>query len=190
VEVDKNYALVISTNGGLWRYIIGDTVKFSNLKPYRFTVSGRTKHFINVFGEEVIIENADQAINAACEQTNAHVKDYTACPIFMEAGNQGGHEWLIEFSTPPEDLNAFSVILDNTLKAINSDYEAKRSSDLSLNFPIVHQAEKGTFDEWLKKKGKLGGQHKVPRLSNNRNIFEEIIALQDLGTNLEKSPSV
>jgi hypothetical protein len=190
VEVNKNYALVISTNGGLWRYIIGDTVRFSSLKPYRFTVSGRTKHFINVFGEEVIIENADQAINEACKQTDALVKDYTACPIYMEGGNQGGHEWLIEFSTPPTDLDAFSVILDNTLKAVNSDYEAKRSSDLTLNFPVVHQAENGTFDEWLKKKGKLGGQHKVPRLSDTRAIFDEIIALQTSGTKLEKNTSV
>lgn len=179
VELDKNYAVVISTNGGLWRYIIGDTVKFTSISPYRVVVSGRTKHFINVFGEEVIIENADQALKKACQSTGALLKDYTACPIFMEEGKQGGHEWLIEFSNPPENIEEFATVLDDALKQINSDYDAKRSSDLTLNFPIVHQASKGVFEKWLKSKGKLGGQHKVPRLSNSREIFSEIMALQD-----------
>ncbi len=178
VELDKNYAVVISTNGGLWRYIIGDTVKFTNIAPYRVVVTGRTKHFINVFGEEVIIENADQALREACESTDALMKDYTACPIFMEDGKKGGHEWLIEFSKAPEDLQKFSQVLDESLKKINSDYDAKRTSDLTLAFPEVHRAKKGVFEHWLKMKGKLGGQHKVPRLSNSREIFDEIMALQ------------
>jgi hypothetical protein len=178
VELDKNYAIVISTNGGLWRYINGDTVKFTSIAPYRVVVSGRTKHFINVFGEEVIIENADQALREACESTNAFMKDYTACPIFMEEGKQGGHEWLIEFSKAPQDFEKFSIVLDESLKRINSDYDAKRSSDLTLAFPTVHQAKKGIFVDWLKLNGKLGGQHKVPRLSNSRKIFDEIMTLQ------------
>ncbi len=178
VELDKNYAVVISTNGGLWRYIIGDTVKFTSIAPYRVVVTGRTKHFINVFGEEVIIENTDQALREACEATDALLKDYTACPIFMEEGKQGGHEWLIEFTKAPEDLHKFSLILDESLKKINSDYDAKRTNDLTLAFPEVHQAKKGVFEYWLKMKGKLGGQHKVPRLSNSREIFDEIMALK------------
>ena len=189
VELEKNYAVVISTNGGLWRYIIGDTVKFTSIAPYRVVVSGRTKHFINVFGEEVIIENADQALKEACESTGALLKDYTACPIFMEEGKQGGHEWLIEFSREPEDFEEFAQLLDESLKKINSDYDAKRSSDLTLNFPVIHKANPGVFEKWLKLNGKLGGQHKVPRLSNSRKIFEEIKALQD-GTVLANNPSI
>jgi hypothetical protein len=179
VELDKNYAIVISTNGGLWRYIIGDTVKFTSIAPYRVVVSGRTKHFINVFGEEVIIENADQALREACELTGSLLKDYTACPVFMKEGKQGGHEWLIEFSKKPENIEQFAKYLDEALKRINSDYDAKRTNDLTLNFPVVHEAQSGAFDEWLKRKGKLGGQHKVPRLSNSREVFTEIITLQD-----------
>lgn len=179
VEVGKNYAVVISTNGGLWRYIIGDTVRFTSTSPYRVVVSGRTKHFINVFGEEVIIDNADQALRQACNTTGALLKDYTACPVYMEEGSQGAHEWLIEFSKSPADINLFAEQLDLALRKINSDYDAKRTGDLTLRFPLVHEASKGVFEEWLKSKGKLGGQHKVPRLSNSREIFDEIISLQN-----------
>lgn len=178
VELDKNYAVVISTNGGLWRYIIGDTVKFTSLSPYRIKVTGRTKHFINTFGEEVIIENADEAISFACEQTNAEIRDYTACPIYMENAAQGGHEWLIEFSMAPNNFELFKKSLDDRLRAVNSDYDAKRTNNLSLNVPVIHSASTGCFEKWLKHKGKLGGQHKVPRLANNRIIFEEIISFE------------
>jgi hypothetical protein len=178
VEIDKNYAVVISTNGGLWRYIIGDTVKFTTLAPYRVKVTGRTKHFINTFGEEVIIENADEAITFACEKTNSEIRDYTACPIYMENAAQGGHEWLIEFSKEPDDFELFKESLDKRLREVNSDYDAKRTNNLSLNVPVVHKASVGCFDRWLKQKGKLGGQHKVPRLSNNRIIFEDIMLLE------------
>lgn len=178
VELNKNYALVISTNGGLWRYIIGDTVKFTSLKPYRLKVTGRTKHFINVFGEEVIIENADNAISKACFETGAEIKDYTACPIYMKSNTNGGHEWLIEFAKKPEDLNEFMKLLDNELRAINSDYDAKRTNDLTLAFPKLNVANEGLFEKWLKSNGKLGGQHKIPRLSNNRDIMDSILKLQ------------
>jgi hypothetical protein len=178
VELDKNYAVVISTNGGLWRYIIGDTVKFTSLSPYRVKVTGRTKHFINTFGEEVIIENADEAIAYACAQTGSEIRDYTACPIYMENAAQGGHEWLIEFSSEPVDFELFKQCLDQRLREVNSDYDAKRTNNLSLNVPVIHKATTGCFDRWLKQKGKLGGQHKVPRLSNNRIIFEDILSLE------------
>jgi hypothetical protein len=178
VELDKNYAVVISTNGGLWRYIIGDTVKFTSLSPYRVKVTGRTKHFINTFGEEVIIENADEAIAYACAQTGSEIRDYTACPIYMENAAQGGHEWLIEFSKEPDDFELFKESLDQRLREVNSDYDAKRTNNLSLNVPVIHKASPGCFDRWLKHKGKLGGQHKVPRLSNNRIIFEDIRSLE------------
>ena len=178
VELDKNYAVVISTNGGLWRYIIGDTVKFTSLAPFRIKVTGRTKHFINTFGEEVIIENADEAISFACAQTNSEIRDYTACPIYMENAAQGGHEWLIEFSKEPDDFELFKLSLDQRLREVNSDYDAKRTNNLSLNVPVIHKASSGCFDRWLKQKGKLGGQHKVPRLSNNRVIFEDIMSLE------------
>jgi hypothetical protein len=178
VELDKNYAVVISTNGGLWRYIIGDTVKFTSLAPYRIKVTGRTKHFINTFGEEVIIENADEAIAFACAETNAEIRDYTACPIYMVNATQGGHEWLVEFSKEPNDFEEFKHRLDQRLREINSDYDAKRTHNLSLNVPVIHKASPGCFDRWLKQKGKLGGQHKVPRLSNNRIIFEDIMFLE------------
>ena len=189
VEKDKNYALVISTNGGLWRYIIGDTVKFSSTSPYRMKVSGRTKHFINVFGEEVIVENADYAISEACRLTNSAIKDYTACPIFMNNGNQGGHEWLIEFVKKPKDSTQFMKILDETLRSINSDYDAKRTHDLTLNPPKLNIATQNVFDKWLKSKGKLGGQHKIPRLSNSRHIFDDIIATQN-GMLFEKAKNL
>ncbi|MFK8044127.1 MAG: GH3 auxin-responsive promoter family protein [Crocinitomicaceae bacterium] len=178
VELGVNYALVISTNGGLWRYIVGDTVKFTSLLPYRFLVTGRTNSFINAFGEELIVENAEKAIAKACKQTGAQVKDYTAAPIYMEADKKGAHEWLIEFNEEPSDMVTFIETLDDSLKSLNSDYEAKRQNNMSLEAPHVRIVPQSTFDKWLKSKGKLGGQHKVPRLNNNRIILEEIKALK------------
>ena len=175
VETGKNYALIISTNGGLWRYLVGDTVQFVSLAPYRIRVSGRTKSFINAFGEELIVDNTDKAIAKACEQTGAVVNDYTAAPVYFSEHGNGGHEWLIEFEQAPANLEQFTEILDGTLKTINSDYEAKRHKDIALRSPLVHVMAPGTFTEWLKSKGKLGGQHKVPRLSNERNVLEEIL---------------
>jgi len=175
VELDKNYAIVITTNSGLWRYLIGDTVKFVSLDPYRIKITGRTKHFINAFGEELIIENAEDALKKACKKVKAQIVDYTVAPIFMDGKSKGAHEWIIEFKTPPENLEYFSELLDNALKSINSDYEAKRYQDMTLTMPKVHQADSGLFYNWLKQKGKLGGQHKVPRLSNNRDFIEELL---------------
>lgn len=177
VELGKNYAIVISTNAGLWRYKIGDTVRFTNLSPYRIKISGRTKHFINAFGEEVIVENAEAAIIKACEATGAIISNFTAAPVYMESGKRGGHEWLIEFEKEPDSLPRFTQVLDETLREVNSDYDAKRQNDIALQEPIVHAAPKGTFMNWLSKKGKLGGQHKVPRLSNSREYLEEILNL-------------
>jgi hypothetical protein len=177
VKLKVNYALVITTNGGLWRYLIGDTIKFTCLKPYRIRITGRTKHFINVFGEELIIENAENALKQACLKTKAEVSEYTVAPIFMSEKNSGGHEWIIEFKKKPENLNYFTELLDNALKAANSDYEAKRYNNLTLAMPKINVARTGLFYDWLKQHGKLGGQHKVPRLSNTRNHLEEILAL-------------
>lgn len=177
VELDVNYAIIITTNGGLWRYLIGDTVKFTSLDPYRIRITGRTKHHINVFGEELIIENAEDALKSACLKTEATITDYTVGPIFMNGKSKGGHEWIIEFSKAPESLEYFTELLDNALKSINSDYEAKRYNNMTLNMPKVHQAEDGLFYTWLKKRGKLGGQHKVPRLSNKRDFVEELLKL-------------
>ncbi len=177
VALDKNYAIVISTNAGLWRYVIGDTVKFTSLSPYRIKITGRTKHFINAFGEEVIIDNAEKALIKACAATNAAIKDYTACPIYFKGKDVGGHEWIIEFEKQPTEFNHFIDILDNTLREVNSDYDAKRFKDMALKRPIVHNAPDGTFYKWLKHKGKLGGQHKVPRLANERKYVEEILEL-------------
>lgn len=174
IELNTKYALVISTSGGLWRYILGDVIEFTNLIPYRFRLTGRTTQFINAFGEELIIDNTDKAIAIACERANAQIRDYTLAPIYMENKNKGGHEWLIEFTTSPERLDFFAEVLDTALKTLNSDYEAKRSYNLSLGFPSIIEVKKGTFDFWLKEKGKLGGQHKIPRLSNDRTIIEEI----------------
>lgn len=176
VELNKNYAMVISTNGGLWRYLIGDTIKFTSLYPFRIKISGRTKHFINAFGEELIIENADQAIAKATEVTGAEINNYTAAPVYLSE-KAGGHEWLIEFEKEPSDFNLFIEILDQTLKEVNSDYEAKRHKNLALVKPEVKKLPQGTFYLWLKTKGKLGGQYKIPRLSNNREILEEILNL-------------
>lgn len=175
VELGKNYALIISTNGGLWRYMVGDTIQFTSLLPYRIKISGRTKSFINAFGEEVIVENSDTAVAKACEATGAVVNDYTAAPVYFSDHGNGGHEWLVEFEVMPDDLNRFTTELDSTLKAINSDYEAKRYKDMALHMPVVHVLPQGTFCEFLKSKGKLGGQHKVPRLNNDRKYLEEIL---------------
>ncbi|NML20163.1 GH3 auxin-responsive promoter family protein [Pseudoflavitalea sp. G-6-1-2] len=174
VQLGKNYALVISTNGGLWRYLLGDTIQFTSLEPYRIKVSGRLKHFMNAFGEEVIVDNTDKAIVAASAATGAIVNDYTAAPVYFSEGSNGAHEWLIEFEKEPADFAAFVRELDAALKTLNSDYEAKRHKDIALRMPIVHSLQKGVFNEWLKSRGKLGGQHKVPRLSNERKHLEDI----------------
>ena len=177
VEIGKNYAMVISTNAGLWRYNIGDTVKFTCTSPYRIRISGRTKHFINAFGEEVIIENAEAAITSACEQTGAVIDNFTAAPIYLEKSKRGGHEWIIEFKVKPKDMNAFIYVLDDTLRKINSDYDAKRAHDIALVAPTVHSVSEGTFYNWMKKRGKLGGQNKVPRLSNSREYVDDILTM-------------
>lgn len=176
VELHKNYALVISTNGGLWRYLVGDTIQFVSLSPYKIKVSGRLKHFMNAFGEEVIVDNADRAIAIASEKTNSIVNDYTAAPIYFSNEQNGAHEWLIEFEIQPSNLQQFAYELDCALKNINSDYEAKRHKDIALRMPVIQSIAKGVFTEWLRSKGKLGGQHKVPRLSNERKMIDEITA--------------
>ncbi|MCY1532783.1 GH3 auxin-responsive promoter [compost metagenome] len=177
VELHKNYALIISTNAGLWRYMIGDTIQFTSLLPFRIKITGRTKHFINAFGEEVIIDNAEQALTKACTFTQAKIKDYTACPIYFKDNEAGGHEWIIEFETQPNDFERFIDIMDETLREINSDYDAKRFNNLAISRPKVHNAPANTFYKWLKSKDKLGGQHKVPRLANDREYVEEILSL-------------
>jgi GH3 auxin-responsive promoter len=175
VELGKNYAQVISTNGGLWRYLPGDTIQFTSLNPYRIKVSGRLKHFINAFGEEVIVDNSDKAIAIASQKTGAIVNDYTAAPVYFSDASNGAHEWLIEFEKEPPSIEAFTKELDAALKSINSDYEAKRYKDIALRMPLIHSLKKGVFTDWLRRKGKLGGQHKVPRLSNERKYVEEIL---------------
>jgi hypothetical protein len=177
VELDTNYAMVISTNSGLWRYNIGDTVKFTSKHPYRIKISGRTKHFMNAFGEEVIVENAEAAITRACEMTGAVIDNFTAAPVYLKEGKKGRHEWIIEFKIPPTDEQEFTRILDETLRAINSDYDAKRTKDLALIEPKVHSAGEGTFYNWMKRRGKLGGQNKVPRLANSREYVDEILKM-------------
>ena len=177
VEVAKNYAIVITTNAGLWRYKIGDTVRFTSISPFRIKVTGRTKHHINVFGEELIIENAEMALKQASKQTQCEIVDYTAAPIFMEGRKKGAHEWIIEFKIPPKDLTLFTKSLDTALMDLNSDYEAKRFNNTTLTMPKVHLARQKLFYDWLKQKNKLGGQHKVPRLSNKRNFMEELLHL-------------
>ena len=178
VETGKNYAPVISTNGGLWRYLLGDTIQFTTLYPFRIKVSGRLKHFINAFGEEVIVDNTDKAVSMACEKTGAIVNDYTAAPVYFSDNGNGAHEWLVEFDKEPASLDHFTVELDKALQSINSDYEAKRYKDIALHQPVLHIMPKGLFNEWLKSKGKLGGQHKVPRLSNERALIEEILSFK------------
>lgn len=177
VELNKNYAVIVTTNGGLWRYKIGDTVRFTSLRPYRIRVSGRTKHHINVFGEELIIENAEDALRKAAKHTNCEIIDYTAGPIFMEGSEKGAHEWIIEFKTPPKNLKEFEHCLDTSIQSINSDYEAKRYNNMTLNMLKVHQAKDKLFYNWLKKNNKLGGQHKIPRLSNSRAYLDELLTM-------------
>ncbi|MDL2297170.1 GH3 auxin-responsive promoter family protein [Bacteroidales bacterium OttesenSCG-928-B11] len=178
VKTGQNYAMVITTPAGLWRYIIGDTVEFSSTSPYRFKITGRIMHYINAFGEELIIDNADKALRWACEQTGALFTDYTAAPVFLEKDNaKACHEWIIEFSKEPEDLQCFTRILDDKLQSLNSDYETKRTGELILNIPKIHVAPQGTFVKWLESRGHLGGQHKVPRLQNDRKIIEQILPM-------------
>ena len=177
VETHKNYALIISTTGGLWRYLLGDTIQFTSIKPFKIKVSGRLKHYINAFGEEVIVDNTDKAIAMASEKTGAVVADYTAAPVYFSDASNGAHEWLIEFEKETTSLKDFTKELDSALKSINSDYEAKRYKDMALSLPVVHSVKKGTFAAWLRSKGKLGGQHKVPRLSNERILIEEILMI-------------
>lgn len=179
VDLDKNYAMVISTNSGLWRYNIGDTVKFTSKYPYRIKISGRTKHFMNAFGEEVIVENAEAAITRACELTGAVIDNFTAAPVYIKEGKKGRHEWIIEFKVQPSNHEEFTRILDETLRAINSDYDAKRAQNLALIAPKVHCAEEGTFYNWMKRRGKLGGQNKVPRLANSREYVDEILKMME-----------
>lgn len=182
VEPGVNYAMIISTNGGLWRYMMGDTVVFTSVFPFRIRISGRTKHFINVFGEEVIVDNADRAINEACLKTGAVMAEYTAGPVFMDTKSKGSHEWIIEFEKEPTDLSIFTNVLDETLKSVNSDYEAKRHKDLNLVMPVVRRVPAGTFNNWLKAKNKFGGQNKVPRLSNGREYIEDLYRIAGIGT--------
>ena len=178
VDTETNYALVISTNGGLWRYLIGDTITFTSLNPYRIKITGRTKNFINAFGEELIIDNAEKALAIACERCRTIITEYTAAPVYSEGEKKGAHEWLIEFEIPPGDIGFFTSTFDNALKSLNSDYEAKRYHDMILNEPIIRILPKGTFYAWLKSKAKLGGQNKVPRLSNDRKYVEEILTMK------------
>jgi hypothetical protein len=182
VEVGPSYALVISTSAGLWRYLVGDTVRFTSLRPYRVRITGRTKHFLNAFGEEVVIENAEAAITAAAQATGVQVRDFTAAPIYFEAGatSRGGHEWAVECAGPPlTDLGRFAEVLDHTLRQLNSDYEAKRHRDLALGPPRVHLVPTGTFEAWLRRQGPLGGQRKVPRLSNERKVLEAVLEVAE-----------
>tara|TARA_R110002124_G_scaffold287364_1_gene474039 strand:+ start:74323 stop:75822 length:1500 start_codon:yes stop_codon:yes gene_type:complete len=181
VEIDVNYAIVITTNAGLWRYRIGDTVRFTSVDPYRIKVTGRTKHHINVFGEELIIENAEAALKQASRLSECEIIDYTAAPIFMEGKEKGAHEWIIEFKTPPKDFSVFTTLLDKSLQEVNSDYEAKRYNNMTLNAPKIHFAREHLFYDWLKKHDKLGGQHKIPRLSNTRDYLEELLFLNEIG---------
>jgi hypothetical protein len=177
VEIGISYAMIITTNAGLWRYKIGDTIRFTNKYPFRLKISGRTKHFINAFGEEVIIENAEAAIEKACKISGATISDFTAAPIFMQSKSKGGHEWIIECLKLPNDERTFIEALDNTLREVNSDYDAKRKNDAALDAPKVHFVTQGTFYKWMEKRGKLGGQNKVPRLSNSREFVEDILLM-------------
>ena len=179
VELFKNYAVVITTNSGLWRYLIGDTVRFTSLNPYKIRVTGRTKHHINVFGEELMVENTDQAIAKTCSQLNCEVKDYTVAPIFMKGKEKGAHEWMIEFKKQPEDIKLFQKLLDEMLQTVNSDYEAKRYNNMTLNQLKINVAREDLFYDWLKENDKLGGQHKIPRLSNQRDYLEQLMNMQE-----------
>jgi hypothetical protein len=175
VEKDRNYAMVISTAGGLWRYVIGDTVRFTSLFPHKIRITGRTKHYINAFGEELMVDNADRAISMTCRETNSKIKEYTAAPRFMLDKAQGLHEWLIEFETLPQSIGEFAALLDRNLQALNSDYEAKRYKEISLLPLRIIVAGEGTFYNWLRRKGRLGGQHKIPRLFNTRCYINELL---------------
>ena len=177
VETGTNYAMLITTSCGLWRYLIGDTVRFVRKNPYKFIITGRTKYFINAFGEELIMDNAEQGIAYACAKTGAEVSEYTAAPVYMNSDAKCRHQWLIEFLHEPERLDEFATLLDNRLQEVNSDYEAKRFHNVTLQHLEVVKAKQGLFNEWLKEKGKLGGQHKIPRLSNSRKNIEELLAI-------------
>jgi hypothetical protein len=180
VEIGKHYAPVITTTGGLWRYLIGDTIQFTTRFPFRVKVSGRLKFYINAFGEEVIVENTDKAIAEACAQTGVVVNDYTAAPLYFSSASNGAHEWVVEFAETPSDTEVFAEKLDHALRMVNSDYDAKRHKDIALRRLVLHAVAKGTFNEWLRSKGKLGGQHKVPRLSNERTLLEEILSFANI----------
>jgi hypothetical protein len=177
VEIGKNYAMLISTNGGLWRYLIGDTIQFTEKYPFKFIITGRTKHYINAFGEEVIIDNAEKAFQIACTKTGAIISEYTGGPIYMKDNQKGAHEWVIEFEKQPNNLENFIQLFDGALKTINSDYEAKRHKNLSLEMPHFTVAKNGLFYEWMKKRGKTGGQNKIPRLANDRYYLDQLIEL-------------
>ncbi|WP_178985937.1 GH3 auxin-responsive promoter family protein [Winogradskyella helgolandensis] len=180
VKLNTNYAVIITTNAGLWRYKIGDTIRFVSLSPHRIKVTGRTKHHINAFGEELIIENAEEAFKNVCKRTASEIVDYTAAPIFMEGKEKGAHEWIIEFKTPPVNMSHFEELFDDSLKSLNSDYEAKRLNNMTLNKPKIHSARPNLFYDWLKENDKLGGQHKVPRLSNSRTYLDALLQLNQL----------
>jgi hypothetical protein len=177
VELGKRYALVVTTNAGLWRYVPGDTVEFTSLLPYKIKVVGRMREFINAFGEEVMVSDTDKALNEVCQKLHATVHQYTVAPIFFQGDSRGGHEWIIEFETPPQNIEAFTQLLDDTLKQINSDYEAKRYNSMAMDRLTLHQAPSGTFNTWLRNRGKYGLQNKVPRLSANRQHVEELKTL-------------
>ena len=177
VQTGKNYAMVISTSSGLWRYLIGDTVRFTSVQPYKFIITGRTKFFINAFGEELIVDNAERGLQEACRLTGAEVLEYTAAPVFMDREGHCRHQWLIEFSRQPDDLKRFADELDHALQTVNSDYEAKRYKDITLQELEIIPARQGLFNDWLRSRGKLGGQHKVPRLSNSRENIEQMLKL-------------
>lgn len=189
VKLGQNYAMVISTSCGLWRYIIGDTVRFTSLRPYKFVITGRTKHFINAFGEELIVDNAEKGLAYACEQTGALVSDYTAAPVYMDANAKCRHQWLIEFTQQPDSVERFAQLLDQRLQQLNSDYEAKRSHDITLQQLEVVVARPGVFNDWLKQRGQLGGQHKIPRLSNSRRILDELLLMNNTTANNINQPS-
>ena len=178
VQQGVNYAMVITTNGGLWRYVIGDTVEFTSLFPHKIKITGRTKHYINVFGEELVVDNAENALRTACQATNATIREYTVAPVFMQGNEKGGHEWLIEFEAEPHSLETFTTVLDEALCAANSDYEAKRTKNTTLKMPLLHALKHGTFYEWMRLRGKLGGQNKVPRLYNTREYVEQLMEIQ------------
>ena len=180
VKTGINYALVLTTNGGLWRYLIGDTIRFTSLKPHKIVITGRTQLFINAFGEELMINNVERAIAAACEKHNAIIENYTVAPTFMDENKKGSHQWLIEFSVMPDDIDSFTESLDAKLAQLNSDYEAKRRNDTTMVIPTVTILKPGTFYEWMKQRGKLGGQNKVPRLYPTRIYAEELLQLNKI----------